>query len=197
MLITQKAPLGRVLGGHSLRGARVCASADVREQPIKPASIKKKRIPLPRPFPASGGLPSLYHSLAEGKFPCVTSLFDCARSKSRSLDGLPDQSGIHRHCFAAAMILDPPRTRRKAMRPPRADASRRIVEALMQNTFHIGQLVRIAHPSAGYSDHRTYCVVCLIAQEGGERLYRIKSMVGLERLVKGDEIEPAALTAVP
>lgn len=67
----------------------------------------------------------------------------------------------------------------------------------MQNMFHIGQLVRFAHPSAGSADHRIYCVVCLVAQDQGERLYRIKNTVGIERLVKGDEIEPAALTAVP
>jgi len=44
MLIRQKAPLGRVLGGHSPRMPHGCASAGTREQPIIPASIKKKRI---------------------------------------------------------------------------------------------------------------------------------------------------------
>jgi hypothetical protein len=72
-----------------------------------------------------------------------------------------------------------------------------MVEALMQNTFHIGQLVRIAYPSSGYADRRTYCIVCLVAPETGERLYRIKNTIGVERLVKAEEIKPAALTAVP
>jgi hypothetical protein len=67
----------------------------------------------------------------------------------------------------------------------------------MQNTFNIGQLVRITRPSSGYADHRIYCIVCLVAQERGERLYRVKNTVGAERVVKGEEIEPAALTAVP
>ncbi|MCG7394480.1 hypothetical protein MHY87_16365 [Microvirga sp. ACRRW] len=67
----------------------------------------------------------------------------------------------------------------------------------MQNTFHIGQLVRITHSSSGYADHRTYCIVCLVAHEEGDRLYRIKNTIGIERLVRADEIEPASLTAVP
>lgn len=67
----------------------------------------------------------------------------------------------------------------------------------MQDTFHIGQLVRITHPAAGHADHRIYCIVCLVAEEKGDRLYRVKNAIGIERLVKPDEIEPAALTAVP
>ncbi|WP_243368003.1 hypothetical protein [Microvirga solisilvae] len=67
----------------------------------------------------------------------------------------------------------------------------------MQNEFHVGQLVRIAHPSAGYADHRIYCIVCLVAQDKGERLFRIKNTIGVERLVRAEEIEPAALTALP
>ena len=67
----------------------------------------------------------------------------------------------------------------------------------MQNTFHTGQLVRIAHPSSGYADHRIYCIVCLVAQEKGERLYRVKNTIGVERLVSAEEIEAAALSAVP
>lgn len=67
----------------------------------------------------------------------------------------------------------------------------------MQNEFHIGQLVRIARPSAGSADHRIYCIVCLVAQDRGERLFRIKNTIGVERLVKAEDIEPAALTAVP
>lgn len=67
----------------------------------------------------------------------------------------------------------------------------------MQSEFHIGQLVRITRPSSGFADHRIYCIVCLVAQDKGERLFRIKNTVGVERLVKAEEIEPAALTAVP
>jgi len=70
-------------------------------------------------------------------------------------------------------------------------------EALMQDSFHIGQLVRITCPAVGHADRRIYCIVSLIAEEKGERLYRIKNMIGIERLVKAEEIEPAALTAVP
>ncbi|WP_445503898.1 hypothetical protein [Microvirga sp. G4-2] len=67
---------------------------------------------------------------------------------------------------------------------------------MQQDRFHIGQLVRITHPS-GYADHRTYCIVCLVFEESGDRLYRVKNTVGVERLVRAEEIEPAALTAVP
>jgi len=72
-----------------------------------------------------------------------------------------------------------------------------MLEALMKDTFHIGQLVRITQSSVGYADRRIYCIVCLVAQEKGDRLYRVKNAVGIERLVKATEIEPAALTAVP
>ncbi|PVE25137.1 hypothetical protein DC522_06230 [Microvirga sp. KLBC 81] len=68
---------------------------------------------------------------------------------------------------------------------------------MQQDTFHIGQLVRITRPSSGYADHRTYCIVCLICENEDERLYRVKNTVGVERLVRAEEIEPAALTAVP
>lgn len=68
---------------------------------------------------------------------------------------------------------------------------------MQQDRFHIGQLVRIIRPSSGYADHRTYCIVCLVAEEGGDRLYRVKNTIGIERLVRAEEIEPAALTAVP
>jgi hypothetical protein len=71
-----------------------------------------------------------------------------------------------------------------------------MLEALMYDAFHIGQLVRI-NRSSGYSDHRIYCIVCLIAEDKGQRLYRIKNTIGAERLVSAKEIEPAALTAVP
>lgn len=67
----------------------------------------------------------------------------------------------------------------------------------MQGEFHIGQLVRVTHPAAGYADHRIYCIVCLVAQDRSERLFRIKNTIGVERLVKAEEIEPAALTALP
>ena len=67
----------------------------------------------------------------------------------------------------------------------------------MQTTFNIGQLVRITRPSSGNADHRIYCIVCLVAQARGERLYRVKHTVGAARVVKGEAIEPAALTAVP
>jgi hypothetical protein len=70
-------------------------------------------------------------------------------------------------------------------------------EALMQDTFHLGQLVRITRPTSGYADHRIYCIVCLVAEEKGAPLYRVKNTVGVEHLVKAEEIEPAALTAVP
>jgi hypothetical protein len=71
------------------------------------------------------------------------------------------------------------------------------VEAPMQNAFNIGQLVRITRPSSGHADHRIYCIVCLVPQADGQRTYRVKNTVGVERLVKAAEIEPAALTAVP
>ncbi|KFG70198.1 hypothetical protein [Microvirga sp. BSC39] len=67
----------------------------------------------------------------------------------------------------------------------------------MREAFHIGQLVRISRPAAGYADHRTYCIVCLVSKTGGHAVYRVKNTVGIERLVRSDEIEPAALTAVP
>ena len=67
----------------------------------------------------------------------------------------------------------------------------------MKEAFHIGQLVRIARPFSGYADHRIYCIVSLLSDEEDSPLYRIKNTVGSERLVKSDEIEPAALTAVP
>lgn len=67
----------------------------------------------------------------------------------------------------------------------------------MKNSFHVGQLVRITRPSAGYADHRIYCIVCMISQERGDQLFRVKNTVGGERVVSADEIEPAALTAVP
>lgn len=66
----------------------------------------------------------------------------------------------------------------------------------MKDAFHMGQLVRITRPSMGSPDHRIYCIIRLIADKG-EQLYRIKNTVGVERLVKADEIEPAALTAIP
>jgi len=67
----------------------------------------------------------------------------------------------------------------------------------MKSRFQIGQLVRITRPSSGYADHRIYCIVCMVAEEHGTLLYRIKNTVGVERLVSAEEIEPAALTAVP
>ena len=67
----------------------------------------------------------------------------------------------------------------------------------MNEAFHIGQLVRITRPASGYADHRTYCIVCLISRTDGCAVYRVKNTVGAERLVRADEIEPAALTAVP
>ncbi|HZH10458.1 MAG TPA: hypothetical protein VEZ24_08810 [Microvirga sp.] len=67
----------------------------------------------------------------------------------------------------------------------------------MQREFHVGQLVRITRPSAGSPDHRIYCIVRLVAQDKGERLFRIKNTIGVERVVRAEEIEPAALTAVP
>ncbi len=67
----------------------------------------------------------------------------------------------------------------------------------MKETFHIGQLVRITRLSSGYADHRTYCIVCLLSDEDEAPVYRVKNTVGIEHLVKADEIEPAALTAIP
>jgi hypothetical protein len=71
------------------------------------------------------------------------------------------------------------------------------VEAPMKEAFHIGQLVRITRPASGYADHRTYCIVCLVSKGDGYAVFRVKNTVGVERLVRTDEIEPAALTAVP
>ncbi|WP_114945851.1 hypothetical protein [Microvirga calopogonii] len=67
----------------------------------------------------------------------------------------------------------------------------------MKEAFHIGQLVRISRPTSGNSDHRIYCIVCLLSEDDESRLYRIKNTVGIERVVSSYEIEPAALTAVP
>jgi hypothetical protein len=67
----------------------------------------------------------------------------------------------------------------------------------MQKAFNIGQLVRITRPSTGYADNRTYCIVCLVPQASGKPVYRVKNTIGAERLVKPEEIEPAAVTAVP
>lgn len=67
----------------------------------------------------------------------------------------------------------------------------------MKETFHIGQLVRITRLSSGYADHRTYCIVCLLSDEDEAPVYRVKNTVGIEHLVKAEEIEPAALTAIP
>jgi hypothetical protein len=71
------------------------------------------------------------------------------------------------------------------------------VETPMKEAFSIGQLVRITRPATGYADHRTYCIVCLVSKAEGYAVYRVKNTVGVERLVRADEIEPAALTAVP
>jgi len=67
----------------------------------------------------------------------------------------------------------------------------------MKEAFHIGQLVRITRLSSGYADHRIYCIVCRLADEDDSPIYRVKNTVGIEHLVKPDEIEPAAITAVP
>jgi hypothetical protein len=67
----------------------------------------------------------------------------------------------------------------------------------MREAFHIGQLVRITRPASGYADYRTYCIVCLVSKAEGFPVYRVKNTVGIERMVRADEIEPAALTAVP
>jgi hypothetical protein len=71
------------------------------------------------------------------------------------------------------------------------------MEAPMREAFQIGQLVRITRPASGYADYRTYCIVCLVSKTDGYAVYRVKNTVGAERLVRADEIEPAALTAVP
>jgi hypothetical protein len=67
----------------------------------------------------------------------------------------------------------------------------------MKEAFQIGQLVRITRPASGHADHRTYCIVCLVSKADGYAVYRVKNTVGVERLVRTDEIEAAALTAVP
>jgi hypothetical protein len=67
----------------------------------------------------------------------------------------------------------------------------------MQQAFHVGQLVRITNPSTGYGDRRIYCVVCRVPQMEGIEVYRIKNAVGVERLVRSEEIEAAALSALP
>jgi hypothetical protein len=71
------------------------------------------------------------------------------------------------------------------------------VETPMKEAFQIGQLVRITRPATGYADHRTYCIVYLVSKAEGYAVYRVKNTVGVERLVRADEIELAALTAVP
>jgi len=70
------------------------------------------------------------------------------------------------------------------------------MEALMKEAFHIGQLVRITSASSGYADRRIYCIVCLVPDDHAP-LYRVKNTVGIEHVVKAEDIEPAALTAVP
>jgi hypothetical protein len=86
--------------------------------------------------------------------------------------------------------MDPVSTRR--------DSSHSLMtEAQMQQAFHVGQLVRITNPSFGYGDRRIYCIVCQVPQTEGLEIYRIKNAVGVERLVRGEEIEAAALSALP
>ncbi len=72
-----------------------------------------------------------------------------------------------------------------------------MTEAQMLQAFHVGQLVRITNPSSGYGDRRIYCIVCQVPQAEGLEVYRIKNAVGVERLVRGEEIEAAALSALP
>jgi hypothetical protein len=80
----------------------------------------------------------------------------------------------------------------------RQDSSHRsLTEAQMQQAFQVGQLVRITNPSSGYGDRRIYCIVCQVPQAEGFEIYRIKNAVGVERLVRSEEIEAAALTALP
>ena len=67
----------------------------------------------------------------------------------------------------------------------------------MNMAFRIGQLVRISRPALGYADHRTYCIICLVSKAEGFPVYRVKNTVGIERVVRADEIKPASLTAVP
>jgi hypothetical protein len=72
------------------------------------------------------------------------------------------------------------------------------LEEPVKEAFHIGQLVRIARPAASDGDYRTYCIVCLVVSEDDDTpVYRIKNTVGIEHIVKPDQIEPAAHTAVP
>jgi hypothetical protein len=104
---------------------------------------------------------------------------------------LPQASFLIRTTTDRCRIRDPKTEHGRAHRIPG------VLEALMQSKFHIGQLVRITRPSSGYADHRTYCIVCLVPQANGFPVYRVKNTVGAERLVRADEIEPAALTAVP
>ena len=66
----------------------------------------------------------------------------------------------------------------------------------MKEAFHIGQLVRITSPSSGYADRRIYCIVCLVPDDDAP-LYRVKNTVGIEHVVKAEDIAPAALTPVP
>jgi len=67
----------------------------------------------------------------------------------------------------------------------------------VKEAFHIGQLVRIARSVASHGDQRTYCIVCLVSEDDDTPVYRIKNTVGIEHVVKPDEIEPAAHSAVP
>ncbi len=74
---------------------------------------------------------------------------------------------------------------------------RSMTEVQMQQAFQVGQLVRITNPSTGYGDRRIYCVICQVPQAEGFEIYRIKNAVGVERLVRSEEIEAAALTSLP
>lgn len=78
------------------------------------------------------------------------------------------------------------------------DSSHRsMTEAQMQQVFQVGQLVRITNSSTSYGDRRIYCVICQVPQAEGFEIYRIKNAVGVERLVRSEEIEAAALTSLP
>jgi hypothetical protein len=108
--------------------------------------------------------------------------------------------GTNRHPFAAAFppdLVKAWRTRADIRAWQLYPLASNMVETPMREAFHIGQLVRISRPSSGYADHRTYCIVCLVSKSDGYAVYRVKNTVGGERLVRADEIEAAALTAVP
>jgi len=68
----------------------------------------------------------------------------------------------------------------------------------MQNTFRIGQLVRLKQHGSSQGSGHPYCVVGILrSQAEDEPAYRIKNMTGVEQIVKPQDIKAASVRSVP